>query len=155
MALQFPALALPRLWQRKPANANDAPGGEPLDGRHGIVPVHDQRARHDVAPDRGLGQRGDDPAEFVGTRPAGLGAQRGTHPLPEAAQIGEHVDEEPPPRVVLFLAVRGRGRYLADVVEHDGGSQAVRQFERRCSMRPSSGWSRSRRPGLCGTIRLP
>lgn len=29
MAFQFPALALPRLWQRKPANANDAPGGEP------------------------------------------------------------------------------------------------------------------------------
>ena len=95
-----------------------------------IVPMHQQRTGHDVAGERSLRQAADHPHEVVGPGASHFRAERGAHTMAPAAQIREHVDEQPPLRVGLRLRVGRRRRHVADVVEHDLRTEVVRQFER-------------------------
>ena len=92
--------------------------------------VHQQRTGHDIAGERSLRQAGDHPHEIVRCCETRLGAERGAHAMAPAAQIREHVYEQSPLRVGLRLRVGRRRRHVADVVEHDLGTEVVRKFKR-------------------------
>ena len=127
---------LPGAEDHGPTSAGERPG-HGVGGMHGgdvprqpgrrggrVVAVNDKRAGDEIAAQRSVGQRGEQPRQVVGTAAARLDAERGPDPLSPGADVGEHVHEQPPLR-------SGRlGRNVADVVEHDPGTEGVGQLER-------------------------
>jgi len=90
-----------------------------------IVTVYVERPGDEIAGERPLGQSRDEPCEVGRCRPARLGAEHRSGALAPGADVGEHVDEQPP------LGRRLVRRNLPDMIEHDARAEGMCQFERR------------------------